>query len=331
LKTESDALNPAFVKLQERKGEIKYYLNSRTFSKVNFTGTSLKEGIKDEFGMEFFFFVSFEKGKVCMHVDMATENENLKKLFEKSAKATGKQKSVFTDKIPSSVFAYMGFNINGEEYYNYLKDIVTTYPTIFSALAPFIESGKELFPLIKGDVAVALLDVSSKVPTICAYAEVGDASLLKKTVDNLQKNNLIGGSEEIVELKENDYVYQKGKIKLHIGVIDKYLYVTSSEDAYQTIIKGTPPPGKTLKDTKFTSNIKGTSQYMFISIDNILQSPLGLGVGEKIAKPLSQISYLEIVGSNEHIYGGELNLIMKDERTNALAQIMALIRELSGI
>jgi hypothetical protein len=267
-----------------------------------------------------------------MQIDVVTENANLKQLFEKSTKDMGKHKSVFTNKIPSSVFAYIGFNINGEEYYNYLKGIVTTYSTTFAGLAPYlVESAKELFSWIKGDVAVALLDVSSKGPAVCAYAEVVDASLLKKAVDNLQKNNLIADNEAIVELKENDYVYQQGKIKLHIGVIDKYLYVTNSEEAYQTIIKGTPPSGKTLKDTKFASKIKGTSQYMFISVDNILQSPLGLGVGAKLSKPLSRISYLEIVGSDKHTYGGELNLIMKDEKTNALSQIMSLIRELSGM
>ncbi|KAA6321964.1 hypothetical protein EZS27_028444 [termite gut metagenome] len=330
-KTERGAFNPTFVKLQERKGEIKYYLNLKTLAKVNFMGTPLNEDMKGKFDMELFFFMSFEKGKVCMQADMVTKNENLKQLFEKSAKAIGKQKSVFTNKIPSSVFAYIGFNINGEEYYQYLKDITTTYSTMFAGLAPYFEAGKELFSWIKGDVAVALLDVSSKGPAVCAYAEVVDASLLKKAVDNLQKNNLIADNEAIVELKENDYIYQQGKIKLHIGVIDKYLYVTNSEEAYQTIIKGTPPSGKTLKDTKFASKIKGTSQYMFISVDNILQSPLGLGVGAKLSKPLSRISYLEIVGSDKHTYGGELNLIMKDEKTNALAQIMSLIRELSGM
>ncbi|KAA6343500.1 hypothetical protein EZS27_008825 [termite gut metagenome] len=331
-KTESGALNPTFVKLKERKGEIKYYLNLKTLAKVNFMGTPLNEGVKEKFDMELFFFMSFEKGKVCMQADMVTKNENLTQLFEKSTKAIGKQKSVFTHKIPSSVFAYIGFNINGEEYYNYLKGIATTYSTTFAGLAPYlVESAKELFSWIKGDVAVALLDVSSKVPVVCAYAEVADASLLKKTVDNLQKNNLIGDSEEIVELKENDYVYQKGGIRLHIGVIDKYLYVTNSEDTYQTIIQGIPPSGKTLKGTKFASKIKTTPQYMFISVDNILQSPLGLGGGAKTSKLLSRISYLEIVGNEKHTYGGELNLIMKDEKTNALAQIMALIRELSGI
>jgi hypothetical protein len=330
-KAESGALNPAFVKLQEKKGEIKYYLDLKPFAKINFPGMPLNEDHKEKFDMESFFCISFEKGKVCMQIDVVTENANLKQLFEKGTKFTGKQKSVFTGKIPASVFAYLGFNINGEEYYNYLKDLLATYPTIFSVLTPYLESSKELFSWIKGDVAVALLDVSSKVPVVCAYAEVADASLLKKTVDNLQKNNLIGDSVEIIELKENDYVYQKGKTKLHIGVIDKYLYVTNSEDAYQTIIEGTPPSGKTLKDTKFASKIKGTPQYTFISVDNILQSPLGLGVGTKTSKLLSRISYLEIVSSKKHTYGGEFNLIMKDEKTNALAQIMALIRELAGI
>jgi hypothetical protein len=307
--TESNVSNPALVKLQERKSEIKYYLNLKPIAKVNSTATSVKEDTKELFDMELFLFMSFEKGKVCMQIDMVTKNENLKKLIEKSTKAIDKQKSVFTDKIPASVFAYMGFNINGEEYSNYSKEIAATYPTNFSVSAPFIEAAKELLPLVKGDVAVALLGISAEGPAICAYAEVEDPALLKKKIDT----------------------FQTEKIKPHIGMIDKYLYITNSEEAYQTISKGAPLSDKTLKDTKFASKIKAAPQYMFISVDNILQSPLGLGVGEMIAKPLSQISYLEIIGNNKHTYSGELNFIMKDEKTNALAQIMALIRELSGI
>lgn len=323
--------NHGFQKSQKEKGDINFFINMNTLpdvlaSQINAT---LPADINTK-ELTLLANLTFEKGKVATRIEYYTENKEVKAILEKQEKALTKLNNTFLKNFPESTVAFFNVGTNGQALYDLLLDNNDFRNTVSIAKAVEV---KELFNSFKGDVSVGLVNIDmNNTPSFMAYAEVSNAKSLKAVYDNKQAIGLSRG-EDIVQLKENEYVYKSRDINLFFGVVGKQMYATNDETLYKNINK---PVDKSIKDTDYASEMKGKQMYAVINMNAILELPIvkmmvGFG-GEEFAmyySLASKISYLE--ASSEGNGKGEMNLYLKDKDTNALKQIVDFVKQFAGM
>jgi hypothetical protein len=326
--SKSIIVSSAFQNMQKKKGEIKLMVSLKAF------GDKLAQKIYTQAYEDLTVIsnLSFENGRINVQVENYTENERLKTLLKQQQKIFRTQDLTFLGKFPAATLAYLSLGLDGDRLCDYIQDNAAIYGSLLintfgmENLMPL----EALFRSIEGDLSIGLLDVTLGSATFAAYAEVKDASAVKTFYDAINKAEIRG---TFTQMEEDGYVYESKGQKIYFGVKNKQLYATNDNTIYKNITKDFD--GKSLKDAEFVSNIKETSQCIVISIDNILNMPAmkfltvtGSGSFGAYVDIVSGISHLEIIGQDN---SGELNLYLKNKKTNALKQLVDVAKQHSGI
>ncbi|KAA6348282.1 hypothetical protein EZS27_004269 [termite gut metagenome] len=317
----SISVSPVFKNMLTKKGEIKLMITlKKLFPDEFFTSDDQKE-------VAVLSNLSFENGKISLQVESYTKNEKLKTWLE----IYKPQEFSFIEKFPISTLAYLTLHLDGEKLVAFIRENEEMHDSFLSFADPeTLKMYEEFIRFIDGDLSVGLLDVSIN-SSFVAYAKVKDNRLALQTFCNVIDK--LGGEETITSIGNDTYAYKLNGQSIYFGVKDKQLYATNDKKISDNITQKIN--GKTLKDAEFALNMKGTSSYIVINIENIFNLPMVkfLTLGREgmygaYMDVASSISYLEITGKSSK---GEINLCFKDEKTNALKQIANILKQHSGL
>lgn len=322
-----------FQSMLKKKGDITFFCNMDAFP--NAYRGRLNVGFNDTENVDpkdlgFAGGLSFEKGKITLHAEVVTENEEVEKALKKQSGFGGKLNETFLGNFPASTLMYVSLNVNGEKLYNLLQENKDFREGLSLDKA---EKIKAVFDSFKGDISGGLINVTmSEMPTFVAYAEAKSGIALETLYE--AKGDLgMRRSEDIVKLGDNEYVYKSRNMNIFFGYKDKYMYATNDELIYKNIGK---KETKSLKDAAYASNMKGKGQYAVIDMKAILDLPavkmLSAMGGREAATYIgmaSKISYFEVIGEGNN--QSTINLWLVDKDTNALKQIVDLGKQYAGI
>lgn len=330
---ESIAQNVNFQSMLKKKGDITFFctadaLPSMYKSQMNLTFNRIKNVDPKELGVA--GGLSFEKGKITLHTEVFSENEEVKKELKKQSGFSGKLNETFLANFPVSTLMYMSININGEKFYDLLQENSDFREALSLDKA---EKIKAVFDSFKGDISGGLINVTmSEMPTFAVYAEAKSGIALE-TLYDAKADLKLSRSEDILKLGKDEYVYKSRQMNIFFGYKDKYMYATNDELIYKNIGK---KENNSLKDAAYASNMKGKNQYVVVDMKAILDLPAVKMVsamgGREAAMYIdmaSKISYLEAIGEggNQSI----ANLWLVDQDTNSLKQIIDLIKQYAGV
>lgn len=319
-----------FKKMLKTKGDIAFFASMDAIPSLY--ARQITAGLPSQIELKDLMVIgglTFEKGKIALHFENYSENEEVNALIKKQEKALKTLNYSFLSYFPESTLAFLNVGANGEELYTLLQDNKEFRNNLSVAEAGEM---KKLFDSFDGDISVGLINVTmNSAPTFAAYAEVKNGDALKALYDNKDKLNL-KGSEDLIKLGENEYVYKTKDMNIFFGMHDKKMYATNDELLYKNIGK---PLDKSVKDAAYVSDMKGKKVFFVINMDAIVELPVmkmmaAMG-GEEMQtyfKLASRISYFEISGEDST---GRINLVLKDKDVNALKQIVDFARQFAGM
>jgi hypothetical protein len=318
----SISVSPVFRNMLTQKGEIKLMITLKElFPDAFFTSDEWKE-------VAVLSNLSFENGKISLQVESYIKSEKLQTWLE----TCKSQELSFIEKFPVSTLVYLSLHLDGEKLVDFIREQEEMYDSFLSfADVEILKTYEEFIRFIDGDLSVGLLDVSIH-SSFAAYAKVKDSRLALQAFYNVMDSS---GGEEIITSTGNDtYVYKLNGQSIYFGVKNKQLYVTNDKKTAENITQ--KMNGKSLKDAEFAGNMKETSSYMVVNVENLFNLPIvkflasgrGGGVYSASMDVASGISYLEITGKGSK---GEINLCFKDKETNALKQIANILKQHSGL
>jgi hypothetical protein len=310
----SISISPVFRNMLTKKGEIKSMIMLKElFPDKFFTSDKWKEAAVIS-------NLSFENGKINLQVESYTKNEELKAWLE----TCKTQEFSFIEKFPISTLAYLSLYLDGEKLVDFIRENEEIYNSFLSfADVETLKTGEEFIRFIDGDLSVGLMDVSVN-SSFVAYAQVKNNRLALQAFYNVIGKSV--GEETITSIGRDKYVCILNGQSIYFGVKDKQWYVTNDKKIADHITQKIN--GKTLKDAKFAWNMKETTLYMVVDIENIFNSEREGMYGGAYMDVASYISDLEITGKDSK---GEINLYFKDEKTNALKQIANILKQHSGL
>ncbi|KAA6339246.1 hypothetical protein EZS27_012810 [termite gut metagenome] len=321
-KENSISVSPVFRNMLAKKGEIKFMATPKGLFPDEF---STSNNPKDAAILS---NLSFENGKINLQVESHTQNEKLNAWLETNKP----QEFSFIERFPISTLAYLTLHLDGGKLVDLIQEDEELYDSFLSfAGVETLKAWEEFIRFIDGDLSVGLLDVSIYSASLAAYAKVKDNRLALQAFYNLIDLSI--GKEAITSTGNGSYVYKFDGQNIYFGVEDKQFYVTNNKKIVDRIPQKIH--GKTLKDAEFASNMKETSLYLVVNMENMFNLPVvrlltlgGRGMHSAYMDMASGISYLEVTGKGNM---GEINLCFKDKKTNALKQIVNIMKQHSGL
>lgn len=318
---------PYFERLRKEKGDIAYYASLKSLPDLyrHSLTTGLGKGI-DLKELALIGHTNFEKGKIVTDLEYYTENPEVKALLEKQSQSAQKMNDSFLKYFPKSTLVFLSLGVKGEEFYNLLQENEEFRNLTFGK----VENIKEILSSLDGDISFGLIDVTMNgIPTFVTYADVKDNDGLKKLYE---KKNDLGIGEELLQLGTDEYVYKTRNMSFFFGIKDKHFYLTNNELVYKSIGKAAE---KSVKDTDYASKIKNQYFFMAINIQAIVDLPLVKmvknvgGPSQMYYDVLSHIDYIMSTSSEKNKV--EIGVYLKDEKTNALQQMVDFAKQFAGL
>ncbi|NCC10046.1 MAG: DUF4836 family protein [Bacteroidia bacterium] len=311
-----------FKKIGDGKGDINFYAKAEAALPKKLSGQltwGLSSKIKPE-DLNFLGYLTFEKGQITLGGEYYTENEEVKKLLKEQEKVFKKIEGNFMSYFPNSTLGFFNLAINGEGLYNMLKENKEFRQSFSVAKAAEVE---KLFQAFDGDLSIGVINVSlDKMPTFAAYAKVKDNNVLQELYK--RKNELgLSKRDQLLQLDKNKYVLKSGSNHLFFGIKEQTFYATNDDLIYKNIATATT---NSLKEGPYFSEMKGKMCFSVLNISELLELPMvkmlvALG-GEEMkmySDATTNASALTLSSDNEQM---EMKLVLKDQKTNALKQIV---------
>lgn len=311
-----------FKKVNNGKGDVNFYTKTESTFNKEFSSQlawGLSSKIKPE-DLNFLGHLTFEKGQITFGGECYTENEEVKRLLKEQEKVFKKIEGNFMGYFPNSTLGFFNLAINGKELYNLLKENKEFRQSLSMAKAADVE---KLLQTFDGDLSVGVINVSlDKMPTFAAYAKVKENDFLQELYK--RKNELgLSKRDQLLQLDKNKYVLKSGANHLFFGIKEQTFYVTNDDLIYKNIATET---AHSLKETPFFSEMKGKMCFSVLNISELLELPMvkmlmALG-GEEMkmyGDATANASVLTLSSDSEQ---SELKLVLKDQKTNALKQIV---------
>jgi len=332
-KEESIAKNTYFESMTGKKGDITFFFTldaiPNMYKRQMKTTLGNMENVDPE-DVAVIGGLSFEKGRIALQVETTSDKKEVRDMFKKQSEIYGNLNEAFLTNFPASTLAYASFNVSGDKLYNMLQENKDFRESLSLDKA---EKIKDVFGAFKGDISIGLINVTmSDMPTFTAYAEAKSGAALNTLYESKAELGL-RRSEDIVKLGENQYVFKSRQMNVFFGYKDNYMYATNDELIYKNIGK---KENKSLKDAAYASNMKGKYQYGAVDMKAILDLPvvkmLSTMGGREAAAYIdvaSKVSYFEAIGEGNNQMN--MNIWLVDKDTNALKQIVNLVKQYAGV
>ncbi|MDR0937871.1 MAG: DUF4836 family protein [Mediterranea sp.] len=315
-----------FTKMGKQACDINYFF---TFASLpDLYASQLQASLPDSVQPKDMGYIggwNFEDGRIRMKVETYMASEETKKLFEEQQALYGKMSNKFAQAAPENSLSYIASSLKGEKIYQVLaqnRQVAGMLPPeVMELLKSFIGS-------LDGEIAAAFTGVEGFTPLFFVYADVKDGSGLKAIYDGKDMMGLRAG---MLQMGPDEYMYRADMMTFYFGVKDKVAYFTNALQYAREINKAVSP---SVKEAAYASEMDGKLAFMVVNAEEICELPLVKMVAssaygdQKILWDMANdISYLSI-GSEG--LTSEASLVLKDQKTNALKQIVNYIRKAVG-
>ena len=265
--------------------------------------------------------LNFENERITANIAYDSEEPEVKALFSEYAKAFKKIDNKFLKYFPDSTNLFINIGINGKEFYNLtFKDDKFNFPSK--------EAMKQLIQSINGDITIG--STTGFMFDMRNYDILADVDN-EKALEEIGKDG-ITFKDQAIELNKNNYLLGN----TFYGIKDGYTFVTGSENTYKNIGKVYE---KSIKDAPFAAEMKNKQVFCaingkvipyFISFRPFTDyKNWSRDDSENYQQYLiSQVSYLSISWEGQQY---QANFVFKDQKTNALIQIINIINEFPSI
>lgn len=273
-KEESIVKNNAetFKKFKESKEDIVFYTDLEDLPSAykREVEKALQKRLSDV-NIRLVSTLNFEKGETHLTIKNIDQNA----LYANNKNMMKALSGNLLNLFPSNTLGLISFGINGKEIYKGLQQQENPDMDLEDKdLKNFIEG-------INGDCTIGAFTwgVDKGKPNFLMVIEAND-----KKIDlsaEIERSKVIN-KENIIELKENEYLYRKINTRslpfsnylpkdLFFGVKKNYIYITSDELIYKDLDNKID---KTMKDSPLTSNLKGNMFFATVNIEEVLDLPI---------------------------------------------------------
>lgn len=317
----------AFQQMLESKGDIRMMMTTSSLFKLY--QDPMLMAMADSMNLQNIKYVgglSFEPGQVAINVSYTSDDPKAQEYFEKQLKATRPIQNTFAPYFPQSTLLYLSLGLDGKELYTQLEE----NPQIKKSLsAENMELLKQLVSSFENDFTLGITGVDAHGnPTILAYAETNNADLLNQLYEAGKKQ----GGNDLTKLDNGDYLYTDKGMKVYMGMRGKQLVMTNDEALYRNAGKESKP---SLLDTDFAKEIEGQRFVTIVNTEAVFNLPIvKMATGflspqyRAMVTAAENISYLEMSSEGTK---GLVVLQLKDQKTNALKQIVDQVKALSNL
>lgn len=326
-----------FQKMQATKGDIKFFASMGAVPELykKQLNITLPQSIPWE-DITLIAGVSFNNGEIVFTSEPYLENEEVKAMVQEQLAALKTPSHKFDKYFPASTLMLFNYSVDGAKMYDLMlhqyeemSKSMTEYKQMVDMFKD--ENVKELICSLNGDITMGFTGVTMNIPTFVAYAEVKDAAALEKLYQNRQSLNLPKGG--FTELNKNEYAYKlMGLLNIYFGVKDNILYLTNDENVYRNF--GTVEK-ESIDKAPYAAEMKGSSAFVAINVEAILDLPavkmaanMGGGKVQPYINLASKLSYFSAYSKDTT---GQVTLCLKDKDTNALKQIVDIVKQLADI
>ncbi|MDR1003631.1 MAG: DUF4836 family protein [Prevotellaceae bacterium] len=328
------ASTEAFKKLRAMNGDMEFLIGYDKFFEQIFSSTVFSAAERAELGAaataiqhfkdcQMLATLNCEAGKFTSKYEMVTDNPQTAAYMEENAAAMMPLKNRFLKNFAQASPLLFSMGCDGAKMYDLILKSGESFRPDVAALFKS-EAAKTICGMFKGDVTFGITDIPMGLPTFLLLAEVTDAAPL---------NALVAQVPGVKKEKENEYSYAyMGMFTFYFGVRDNVLYATDDSRLCADLDKAATP---SMEANSYVSRFKGESSAFVLNIEALTASPLIQMVAKQYGQEVAiimtlvdKISYMECTAST---LSGEGSLYFKDDKTNALKQIVDWGKSLAGM
>lgn len=307
-----------FDKMIKAKGDIRFISTAATLytlygKNINTNLISNDLNLNDLFA---FGGLSFEEGKISLNMDIYSDNKEVINLMSQQEAITQDIKGDFNKYIPENSLAVFSVGLNGEQLFDFMESSISIPADEESIL-------KEVLNSFDGDILLAITNLSTLGrPNYLLYAKVNNSNILEEIYKN--KNAFASLGASLKKLSDETYYINSQGIKIYTGIKDGVLYASNSNAIFANpFVKLTP----SLIDARFAKKIDGNKAYFAINVSEILNLSIVkilTGFAGKEVKTYYDMAYkIDYINYlNTHDNAIDINIVLKNNTTNSLAQIV---------
>lgn len=322
----------AFPKMKEQKGDIKLMAHGGELSSLSLPAFSMmipySSFLEDVTAMA---VVDFERGKMSIRCEPYIDNKELAEYYKK-INFLRKGKGQFLDYLPASALMFFNMNLDGEKMYNAFVENKDFSDAMNSAQQMGIDINK-LFSCFDGDLSVAVTSLSQQGVGVIAYAEMRDNYFVNTLAEQKELMQMILGAK-IEQKGKSAYQLSFRNMELYFGMLDKHFYVTNDTGILSSI---DDKVSSSIAEAPWANTVKKSSSIFVLNADACLQTPVCRSVLDSgnpksrlLRSFLSSCSYIQVysLADGDKI---EMDVVLKNQKENALKQLISELEEFSGV
>lgn len=260
--------------------------------------------------------VRFEAGKAVMNIRSLTTDPVMLAFQEKLHQVVAPVEGKYLDLFPANTLCWMTGRWDGAALYRWLCENPTVAHELEHSMMPI--DFEAIFSAVKGDVALALTDLSGQ--HFIAWADVTGSDFLHTFEELKPLLALTGGQMQLIGGGQEGYEFRSkggwlGKGSLWLGVKENRFYLTNDRSLVDARVLGL-----SLRDNPWGGEVAG--KYFYLALNaNVLhhtfsQRLKGSDVMAQFLAILAGLDYLTV--ESEDGVNARVELVMKDKRQNFL-------------
>lgn len=312
-KEESFCANKAFDALKERRGDVNFYISLKegmSSTMASFINNATKKTSTE--GLAFIGDVTFSNGLISMKVEKYGPHKP-----DNSMKPIS---NAVLSHFPQHLPIMFTLGIDGAKTYKMLSS-----DSSLGMDALDIPLLQKLFDSIHGDLTIGYNSFGKKDPAFLAYAQITNADAVKGIYGFIknQKDNEWG---TIRKVSESDFVYSFMKKNIYYGVIGNVMYITNDASLVHYKVAG-----GTYAQNAYASQTKGKTMFFVFDTSEITGQPAILKKMGPIVSTALAHNVVCVRGYNVGVDAWTAEMVWRDRQTNALKQIVKIVRQIVGM
>lgn len=314
-KEESFCANKAFDELKERKGDVNFYISLKEGMSSTLTSCiNNTNATNSTAGLAFIGDVTFNNGLISMKVE---------KYGTKAYTPDNSMKTISNavlSHFPQHLPLMFTLGIDGAKAYKLLSS-----DSSLGMDALNIPLLQKLFDSIHGDLTIGYNSFGKSDPAFLAYAQITNAAAVK-SIYGFIKNQKDSEWGTIRKISDKDFVYSFMKKNIYYGVIDNVMYITNDASLVHYKVAG-----GTYAQNAYASQTKGKTMFFVFDTSEIMGQPSILKKMGPIVSTALANNVVCVRGYNVGADAWTAEMVWKDRQTNALKQIVKIVRQIAGM
>lgn len=256
--------------------------------------------------------LDFEPGRVVLKSTAAFRTPEAKKQAEElTAFLTGTPSGELLKLVPEKNLGLAGFNLKGANLYTTFEKI-----PVYAMLLGMAPQAKPIISALEGDVLFSMQGVANGMPEFTLLAQVNDVKVLDQ----------IRALLPALKAEEAGYAMPLNGLKLHVGLKEQVLYLTTSTAGYEAV----QAAGSAFAATPTADLFRHAGGTMFLDVVAVRELVQRLAAEGKITTQGAAV-VLPILGLFENVQlvsesdRQEMVVNMTDKEKNAAATLYKAI------